>query len=270
MADSAEPVVHRLSPDLGADAGAHEPFAVVEDLVGLIESLKNKIELAYTELEQSDKLTSETVSSCLAQLRDVELKLRSPGVQLQNIIEVRGALVRVANETRATLQANDERFALRTAMVVYALVLSLSVVVGVLYGAFNKWTFDGLGLNRTFIGLPAYVWIWSAIGSGTAMLLRAGKLTRENRLTVSRWLLYRPVVGISTGVLMYLVLRAGLIIITQADAKPRVELLYVLSYLGGLSDTLSINLLQRVMGHVNASPAESPMSDWEARLTRQD
>lgn len=39
--------------------------------------------------------------------------------------------------------------------------------------------------------------------------------------------------------------------VLSTGSKPREELLYVISYLGGFSDSLAANMLQRVMGQID-------------------
>ncbi len=50
------------------------------------------------------------------------------------------------------------------------------------------------------------------------------------------------------GVLTYLMLKAGLLVFTGQGTAQAPELLWVIAFVGSFSDTLSINLLQRLLG----------------------
>src|SRR5262249_9553162 len=117
--------------------------------------------------------------------------------------------------------------------------------------------FGATGLDRPFIGVPAYVWIWSAIGCVAAILMRACQITQSNYYPSLRWLLYRPVVGISMGVMLYLFAKTGLVVLASpanAVGDVRLELLYLFSFLGGFSDSLSASVLDRLMGSFITPP----------------
>jgi hypothetical protein len=57
-----------------------------------------------------------------------------------------------------------------------------------------------------------------------------------------------PIVGVVMGVLTYLMVVTGLLVFAGSVSPKSPELLQVLAFVGSFSDTLSINLLQRILG----------------------
>ena len=80
------------------------------------------------------------------------------------------------------------------------------------------------------------------------MLLRAGQLPFANQWDAFRWLMFRPIVGVVMGILTYLMVTAGLIVFAGSSQTRTPELLWVIAFVGSFSDTLSITLLQKMVG----------------------
>jgi len=117
---------------------------------------------------------------------------------------------------------------------------------------------EGKQLNeRLIFGIPLPIMVWSVVGSFTSMLFRAGQLPFSNPQEALRWLLFRPVVGIVMGLLTYLMVTAGLIVFAGTSKAQTPELLWVIAFVGSFSDSLSVNLLQKIVGKFQAAEAGS-------------
>lgn len=233
--------------------------AELESLDAMARRLQLQLESAYNAIGPSTAISAGAFKARLAKLEAAEQKLRQTPLSFENLIAARRELLEVEAAPGPRLLFSLTKNALFTATLVYVFVGALFALCFYVYASFNGWDFRTDGLDDELIGVPAYVWIWSVIGSATAMLIRAGKLTDEGVASFIQWLLYRPLVGVSTGVLLYLVLQAGLTVLSaKSDSpEPQKELFYVLSFLGGFSDTLSVNMLERIMGQLSPTDTNS-------------
>jgi hypothetical protein len=85
------------------------------------------------------------------------------------------------------------------------------------------------------------------------MLIRTAEYPFSNKAEAMRWLVTRPLVGVIMGLMMYLMLLAGLIVFTGASNNaPNLNFYWVVAFIGGFSDTLSINLLNSLIGKFKA------------------
>jgi hypothetical protein len=77
--------------------------------------------------------------------------------------------------------------------------------------------------------------------------------------------MFRPIVGIVMGTLTYMMVVAGLLVFAQ-EAQPKTpELLWVVAFIGSFSDTLSIKLLQRVLGRFEVPGVGTDRKDLETK-----
>jgi hypothetical protein len=120
------------------------------------------------------------------------------------------------------------------------------------HSGYINWTTNAEDWNKMpVLGIPQPVWIWAIIGSLTSMLLRSGQNPFSDFNEALRWLLFRPIVGVIMGVMTYLMLTTGLIVFvgpTEAATPQTPQLIWVIAFLGSFSDTLSINLLESILG----------------------
>lgn len=203
------------------------------------------IERYYNQLPAVLKSDPQAQEECLEKLLAAERILANPELTREDIIDARQAVTRVA--------INFAR--LESARFSYTLVLGIIYVGGIVGGGlgFLGYRFGWFSPGATdlyFLSVPFPVWLWALIGSFTSMLFRAGHLPFNDRAEAIRWALFRPVVGVVMGVLAYLLLRAGLIVFTGGQDTQTPELVWVIAFVGAFSDTLSVNLLQRVIGNV--------------------
>ena len=152
--------------------------------------------------------------------------------------------------TRLQIEMTRTESAKTSFLVVVMMVYIFSALAG------TAVTFDLVDLSspasqlnqQLVMGIPKPVWVWAIIGSFTSMLLRAGSFPFSNRIEAIRWLLFRPVVGVVMGVMTYLMLTAWLIVFAGSSTTQTPELIWVIAFVGSFSDTLSVNLLQKVIG----------------------
>lgn len=231
------------------------------------ELIAHGIEEVYAQMEQ---IPSQVGLSTIDLLKNADILIRKDIVTTEDVITARSLLVKAKLEIRAAIERIDETFWIKFSAIVYGVCTLTALLCLGIFRLCNG-DFNGAALNNTFIGIPAFVWIWSAIGTVTAMMLRASEIRPQGWAIAMRWLMCRPVVGISTGVLLYLFLQAGVLIATnsQADHGPlelRRELLYLISYLGGFSDTISVTIIQRFMGQFTG--VRDHLSDSTALTSR--
>jgi hypothetical protein len=139
----------------------------------------------------------------------------------------------------------------RTAFLVLAgVIYAAGAALGLLlqFGALGS-SLTAHELNQQLIlGVPRPILLWAIIGTFAGMLMRAGHFPFADRGEALRWMLLRPVVGVVTGVLMYLAVIAGLLVFVGASEPQTPELLWIIAFAGGFSDTLSVGLLQKLLG----------------------
>lgn len=180
---------------------------------------------------------------CLELLSNAE-QLLTPPVGRKDIIDARVILTKLDIEVRRCQSAKYSLW------LVAALVYGFALTFGLLYWTgVIKANVAAQQLNQELVmGVPVPILIWGVIGSLTSMLLRAGYFPFSDRTEALRWFCFRPIVGVVMGVLTYLMVIAGLIVFTGEADPETPELLWVIAFVGSFSDTLSINLLQRIVG----------------------
>ena len=192
--------------------------------------------------------------------RDIPTKLESqPDIQercLTNLVAAQRAFEE--NDfiqcrlylTRIEIEMNRAKGAKTSFAIMVTIVYMFAVFMFAAVYAGAVWTnIPAEELNKSmFMGIPEPIWFWAVIGSFTSMLLRAGYFPFQDKTQAFRWLLFRPIVGVVMGVLAYLMVIAGLIVFAGKATPQTPELLWVISFVGSFSDTLSINLLQRILG----------------------
>jgi hypothetical protein len=137
----------------------------------------------------------------------------------------------------------------------FATVLTLVVVYGVLVfllgGIYLDDHYGGANLhfvaNGEIAGVYVEVWQWALFGTAAAMILRVSRYDFANRQEALRWAISRPVLGLVMGGLAYLVVHAGLFAFVgnTAAAQPN-TLKWIVAFLGGFSDTLSVTFLSKL------------------------
>jgi hypothetical protein len=150
---------------------------------------------------------------------------------------------------------------------VLVVIMALSILI-----AYHFKIFDIVGsvedLNKHLVlGVPLPVWIYALLGSLTSMLYRAEKMPFKDIKEGMCWILHRSIVGIVMGVMTYLMLITGLIVFAGQDTVKVPQLVWVLAFLGGFSDTLSMDLLDKISGKI--SLPENQKSNSGGEITKK-
>lgn len=245
-----EPIQDLRNPNIRE---THDPFPAVP-----IRNEKGKLladEKQITELQQEIDSALRRIPQELASVPEVQERCLSYVIEAQNLLSPPVRLTDIVSSRVMLTKVQMEQFRVRAARISSVIVLMVVYMfAGVLglayaYGLLRVGTAAAQELNNQLVlGIPIPILVWSAIGSLTSMLLRAGNLPIFNRIEALRWLLFRPIVGVVMGVITYLMVIAGLIVFSGAATPRTPELLWVIAFVGSFSDTLSVNLLQRVLG----------------------
>jgi hypothetical protein len=218
-----------------------------------VTEVTKQIEAYHRQIPLGLRSLPDAQERCLQYLFEAEQAMTPPVVRPQ-LIQSRLLLTRIHSElARATMT--------QTAFVLIATVLY--ACAGVLAVLFHLGAVGGAPtaeeLNKQlFLGVPRPVLLWALIGTFTSMLLRCLHSPFADRTEALRWMLFRPVVGVVMGVVMYLMVIAGLLVLAGTREARTPELLWIIAFVGSFSDTLSINPLQRLLGRFR------PV-DWSVR-----
>jgi hypothetical protein len=146
-------------------------------------------------------------------------------------------------------------------------IVLLLVIVALGYALRDVWEPD---MSIPVVSLPVSVLVWSFVG-GVAAMLQAfvGTKSGESKPVSYEWLLWRPVVGVIMGSVVYLTVAGGLIILGQGDAATLAQtrnthVLWVLAFLGGFSDRFAILVFDNIVRAVSKSNGESAEKPAEA------
>jgi hypothetical protein len=126
----------------------------------------------------------------------------------------------------------------------------------IVYAGAMLWVFamEGVGAagmtaltDGKMAGVPDEIWMWAALGTSAAMLMRVGNYDFQDRNQAIRWAITRPVLGLVMGAIVFLSLRAGMLVMAGPDTAPVVpEMLWLCAFVCGFSDTLSVSVLTQL------------------------
>jgi hypothetical protein len=157
-------------------------------------------------------------------------------------------------QIETALNSYERSIRYRNKVSVFAVAISLFSLVGI--GAFLYFAYirhlDG-NLSLPILGIPSCVLLWSVIGSFAAILYRfsnAGDRELEDPL---RWLFARPLMGVVMGAITFLVIKAGLLTMTQGTSNSvstpvSNEVTWLIAFLAGFSDRFADGLLKSLAG----------------------
>jgi hypothetical protein len=224
-----------------------------DDCIRKIATLRNRVALCTSDPELQQKIW------CL---------LMEQTIGVYEATTKRGLdLVFMGTEQVETALNSHERVLLyRRRVRLFGVIISLLSVAGIaafLYFAYKAGLNGNLALP--ILGIPACVLLWSAIGSFAAILYRftnAGDRELEDPL---RWLFSRPLTGIVMGSITFLVIKAGLLTITQTSAgavtAPAAnEAMWLIAFLAGFSDRFADGLLKSLAGRFGADKTQDLVS----------
>lgn len=103
------------------------------------------------------------------------------------------------------------------------------------------------------VGVPLSVAAWAGLGSISAILFIFYRMQTVRLKDEVRWMIARPIIGIIMGALAYLAIKIGLIVASSgsqtiggqnaATPDPRLELMWIVAFLGGFSDRFFDSLI---------------------------
>lgn len=238
--------------DKGFESHIEGPLKEENDFNEYKSDILERIKDSFDEIPVVFRDSPDTQEKLLNQLMSAYTNLTDPKCDFKKLIESRRVLALVDSEAwRMTARK-------RTLMVVVLIIYVAGILVGLAYFAGFLSNLSDLNPeelnNIIYLGIPIPVWIWSVIGSLTSMLLRAWQTPFVDMNEAKRWLLSRPVVGVVMGLIAYLLVITGLIVMVENPKVQAPELIWVIAFFGSFSDTLSINLLQRILGKFEPLP----------------
>ena len=127
------------------------------------------------------------------------------------------------------------------------------------------WYGASIGLDKNWtvpiLSIPVTVVLWSLIGSYAAMLFRF-TMTDENGLDHPlRWLFTRPVTGMVMGLIVYLMIKAVLIVSGSTISFLTLgsqEVIWLVAFFAGLSDRFANVVLNFIVGQVGGLMIDAP------------
>jgi len=208
-----------------------------------VEALRRTINAYYDDIPKRLRDYPEAQSKCLKLLVTAEEAL-TPPITRNGLVKSRLDLTRLEIEM---FGAESSKISF---VIVVAIIYIFAMVAGLAIGTdLIDFSSEAKILNtKLLMGIPQPIWVWSVIGSFTSMLFRAGNFPFANKNEAVRWLLFRPIVGIVMGVMTYLMVTAGLIVFAGTSTAQTPQLLWIIAFVGSFSDTLSVNLMQQLIG----------------------
>jgi hypothetical protein len=209
-----------------------------------VEGIRKQIEAYWKDIPINLKAFPEVQKECLENLLHAELAITKEQLTPEDIIGCQIYLSSIEIEMRKARARNTSSFIIGAAVYIAAIITIISLKYG-----FINFGIPASELNNIlFLGIPIPVWIWAIIGSITSVLFRVGQFPFIDVNEAIRWLMFRPIAGVIMGVLSYLMVAAGLIVFTGNSSSQTPELIWVIAFAGSFSDSLSIDLLQKIIG----------------------
>ncbi len=139
-------------------------------------------------------------------------------------------------------ESQDQRESFQPFWITFVTVLFfLAVMSGLTYILWNKPVF-------TIAYVPVDVIEWGFIGGIIAILYRISYKQEDANSTLNfpSWLIAKPIIGMVMGALVYFLAVSGQLFLNGKPEIAHTEFLNVLAFFGGFSDTLSLNLLNKL------------------------
>src|SRR5450631_2017096 len=138
----------------------------------------------------------------------------------------------------------------------------IAVIIGIIVYGNNSCNW----LQKTVIGIPISVLLWSFLGSLAAILYRFynSRLSDLSQVSVElNWLIARPLIGVIMGMLSFVIISAGLLVFGPAtqpgnDPSIRPQLLWAVAFLAGFSDKFYLGFIDSLVGKFSGTGSKSP------------
>jgi hypothetical protein len=97
--------------------------------------------------------------------------------------------------------------------------------------------------------LPVSILEWGFVGGAVAVLYRVAypKDERAAPVRFAAWVVAKPIIGMVMGGLVYLLAVSGELFLNGKTSIQNVQFLNVLAFIGGFSDRLSVQLIDRLV-----------------------
>lgn len=183
------------------------------------------------------------------------LKAAEEALEKGDILDCRMALADI--DVEMTVSKRDQFATKLTTLVVYA-----ALGLGLLSQIYRPTAENLLNIaddTHVIASVPREIWLWALLGSVCAMLLRVSNYNFKDRQEAKRWVISRPIIGMVMGVMIYMMSKIGMIIVEAPSDNAKQEMIfYVLAFLGGFSDSLSITMLNKLQTKLSGSgPVET-------------
>jgi hypothetical protein len=240
------------APKLELSPAAEPATELSPDVMNRVDTLSKMIDQYYVSIPTRLKSSPEAQRRCLTYLAQAEAEL-VPQPSRSQLIEARLNLARIEIELTRARSVSLSVTVIIGILYLFAMVFGIAFATGLLRAGITAADMNKLLL----LGVPGPIWMWSVIGSLTSMLLRAGSTHFADFGEAIRWLLFRPVVGLVMGVLTYLIVATGLLVFAGSSDTRAPELVWLIAFAGSFSNTLSIHLLQKLLGSFQTAEASS-------------
>lgn len=238
-----------------------EQYSEEQEVQRRAQGIREEIDKYYETVPTKLQTTPEVQQKCLDRLLNAERRLSQRPLSRIDLILAKREVTEVAIEMERAKGRRRSTGIVGVVIYLFAGVAILGFQAGIFSTQVSAEEFN----QQLVAAIPFPVWIWAIIGSFTSMLLRAGQFPFSDINEAIRWLLFRPIVGLVMGLLTYLMLIAGLIVFAGDTSTQAPELIWVIAFIGGFSDTLSINLLQRLLGRFRPVETEEREGQYERK-----
>jgi hypothetical protein len=232
------------------------PFVqAAEARLGRIAALQDEITALYASLPGKLERHESMLATALEQLREAEEALAEAHTDPMRVVDASILLAKI-KATVARARGSSASF--------FAVLLIVYVIVILVAAGYTSGLFELKNVRElAILEVPVPIWIWALIGSLTSMLFRAGQFAFIDMREALRWLLFRPLVGLIMGVILYLMVIAGLVVFAGTTEPKTEQLLWVIAFAGAFSDTVSIGLLEKTLGRFRN--VEQPTGEVEPK-----
>lgn len=228
------------------------------DNIQLIEARNDRLKAQQIIAEAQDAITNSQPETASQKLTEA-----LTSIYLTVSEQERERKVKEENNNERLRKQKEES---KSRWAVLSITLVLLLVVALLgYLLRDSWT---PSMTIPVISIPVSVIVWSFIG-GVAAMLQAFVGSRKEYLskpTTYEWLLWRPIVGVLMGSVVYLAIAAGLVVFGQGNFSSLANtnnpyFMWMLAFLGGFSDKFAIAIFDNVVRTFSNSPKEDAQDE---------
>jgi uncharacterized membrane protein len=221
----------------------------------------NRLQTALNYLEQIEDIDKQLrARQLVAEVQDTiansepdqaTQKLSEASTYIHLVISEQENRHKVQQEKKKAMKERVES-ARRARLTVLGVSTGLLLVVAILgYVLRHVWT---PSMSIPVIAIPVSVVVWSFVGGVAAMLqvFVETKQTSSPAHVSYEWLLWRPIVGVVMGSVIYLAIAAGLVVLGQGDLDSLANtrnpyFIWATAFAGGFSDKFTILVFDNIV-----------------------